>query len=172
MSVILCNPIPGNPWLSCNKTQNNNYNFTLLNRFCFYQSIIQMVLPRVPINDTSTAYFTVLHQPPHTHTHTHTHTNVGGPHAYSPFSLERGYFWPFVSGRFSQEKPENGVFLTNLPRYWGIFQKLPEKIRKNGYYMIYTYLFPELSIASRKKGVGPLLYCISVLGLPPPEGNM
>ena len=30
--------------------------------------------------------------------------------------------------------------------------------------MIYTYMFSEPSIASREKGIGPLLHCISVVG--------
>ena len=30
--------------------------------------------------------------------------------------------------------------------------------------MIYTCMSPELSIASREKGIGPLFHCISVVG--------
>ena len=49
-----------------------------------------------------------------------------------PFSRARGYFWPLVSGIFCWQKPERGV-LNQSPDIWGIFQKLPEKLRNRGY---------------------------------------
>ena len=67
-----------------------------------------------------------------------------------PFSRERGYFGPFVSGRFSREK---------------LFQKkFPEKLRKRGY-ELYVHVFRAFNSLPRKD-VGPLLYCISVVGPP------
>ena len=51
---------------------------------------------------------------------------------------------------FSREKPEKGVFKNQCPEMF--FFKLPEKLRKSQY-MIYTYMFPAPSIASREEGV-------------------
>ena len=79
------------------------------------------------------------------------------------FSRERGYFGPFVSGRFSREKPEKGVFVNQSPKVWGIFQKLPQT--EKGYD---TCMFLESSIASRENVVGSLLQ--SDLGYPATSG--
>ena len=46
----------------------------------------------------------------------------------------------------------------------GYFAEASGKIKKKG--VIYTYMLPEPSIASPQKGVGPLLYCISVVWPP------
>ena len=45
------------------------------------------------------------------------------------------------------------------------FRKPPEKLRKT-VGTIYTYMFPEPSMASRELGAEPLLCCISVVGPP------
>ena len=56
-----------------------------------------------------------------------------------PFSRERG-IWPFVSGRFFRESLKRWCFLKQSPEIWGIFQKLPEKLRKRGYDFIYVHV--------------------------------
>ena len=93
----------------------------------------------------------------------------GGPHEYSHFLRKGGNFWPFFSGRFPREKLENLVFLNQSPAiYWGIFEKLPKKLRKGG--MIYIQGGPKRT-ERHTSGNKDIKWLVSVDGLSSPEKN-
>ena len=66
-----------------------------------------------------------------------------------PFSRERGYFLAVCLRKISREKPEKGVFLNQSPEIWGVFQKLPEKLRKRGY-DLYIHVSRAFNSPARK----------------------
>ena len=77
-----------------------------------------------------------------------------------PIFSGKGIFCSCLSQEdFPKKNLKRGVFINQSPTIWGIFQKFPEKLRKRG-------CFPEPAIASQEIRVGPLFYCIYVIGPP------
>ena len=63
-------------------------------------------------------------------------------------------------GKIFQRNILKGMLFKSISRDMGYISEASREIKRG----IYAYTFPEHSIASRKMGVGPLLYCISVIG--------
>ena len=90
------------------------------------------------------------------------HSYVQGGHMRIPRIFSgKGYFWQFVSGRFSRENSEKGVFLNQFPEIWGIVSEASWEIKKNGY-----DLYIHVSRAPEKVGKALIIFYISVVGSP------
>ena len=101
------------------------------------------------------------------------HSNVQGGCMHVPISLGKGGIVCCLSREdFPEKKPEKGVFLNQSLRIWGVFQNLPEKLRKRGVLFICT-CFLSLQEPPEKWGyIGPLLCCIMYISLVGPPGVM
>ena len=73
------------------------------------------------------------------------------------FSGKGFFFLALCLGKTFASKTGKGGVLNQSPQIWGVFQM-------SVFQTIYAYAFPESSIASREKGIRPLLHYKSVVG--------
>ena len=135
--------------------------FPVLFRVACYKRII----PRRHLASTSFIAWFKLQDKYRTGPPPPTRTLQGG-RVHVPHFSGNGLFWAFVSGRFSLEKNENGVYLNQSPEISGIFLKLPKKFRNRGMILFVHISRPSGSLP-RNRGRALI---ISVHGRGPPIG--
>ena len=72
------------------------------------------------------------------------HSNVQGGRMRIPIFLGKGVFFCFCLGKISPS-------LNQSPEIWGVFQKLPEKLRKRGYNYLYVHVTRAFNSLPRKE---------------------